>query len=46
MESTGLRGTKLQGTEIIKIEKQDLQAVILDVNSDIAKKLILLQRDL
>ncbi len=34
MQGTGLRGTRLQGTEIVKIEKQDLQTVILDVKRE------------
>lgn len=31
MQDTGLRGTKLRGTEIVKIEKRDLDTVILDI---------------
>jgi len=34
MQNRGLRGTKLQGTEIIKIEKQEIETVILDVERE------------
>lgn len=34
MQNMELRGTKLQGTEIIKIEKQEIQTVILDVEKE------------
>ena len=34
MQDTGLRGTKLRGTKIIKIEKQELETTIFDVKRE------------
>lgn len=34
MQNTELRGTKLQGTKIVKIEKQEIETIILDVERD------------
>jgi alpha/beta superfamily hydrolase len=34
MQGTGLKGTKLRGTEIVKIEKQELETIILDVRKE------------
>jgi hypothetical protein len=34
MQGTGLKGTKLRGIEIVKIEKQELETIILDVRKE------------
>lgn len=34
MQGTELRGKKLKGTEIFKIEKQELETIILDVRRE------------
>jgi alpha/beta superfamily hydrolase len=34
MQGTGLKGTKLRGIEIVKLEKQELETIILDVRKE------------